>query len=166
MSKSSLRQMYRRHYDLVDRCGISVSQMTTDMFHLSVFSSFMTYHRVCNQINTTGATSGTGTNNFFPEHLSSPPFFCGVRVTRSLVVCVCFVDRCLSVCSFIFWPLCCQCFFDLRILITSLWYLRSTSSDYPFGILDLQILITPLVYSNSPFFFFFSVRNHVTVALC
>jgi hypothetical protein len=31
-----------------------------------------------------------------PEHLSSPPVFSGVRVTRSLVLCVCFVDRCLS----------------------------------------------------------------------
>jgi hypothetical protein len=33
--KSSLRKIYGRHHDLVDRCGISVSQMTTDMFHLS-----------------------------------------------------------------------------------------------------------------------------------
>jgi hypothetical protein len=33
--KSSLRKFYGRHHDLVDRCGISVSQMTTDMFHLS-----------------------------------------------------------------------------------------------------------------------------------
>jgi uncharacterized protein YbcC (UPF0753/DUF2309 family) len=29
--KSSLRKFYYRHHDLVDRCGISVSQMTTDM---------------------------------------------------------------------------------------------------------------------------------------
>ena len=29
-----------------------------------------------------------------PEHLSSPPVFSGVRVTRSLVLYVCFVDRC------------------------------------------------------------------------
>jgi hypothetical protein len=29
------------------------------------------------------------------EHTSSPPVFSGVRVTRSLVLCVCFVDRCL-----------------------------------------------------------------------
>jgi hypothetical protein len=28
--------------------------------------------------------------------MSSPPVFCWVRVTRSLVLCVCFVDRCLS----------------------------------------------------------------------
>ena len=37
-----------------------------------------------------------------PEHLSSPPVFNGVRVTRSLVLCVCFVDRCLSFCTFSF----------------------------------------------------------------
>jgi hypothetical protein len=28
------------------------------------------------------------------KHLSSSPVFSGVRVTRSLVLCVCFVDRC------------------------------------------------------------------------
>jgi hypothetical protein len=33
--KSSLRKLYCRHHDLVDRYGISVSQITTDMFHLS-----------------------------------------------------------------------------------------------------------------------------------
>jgi hypothetical protein len=33
--KSSLGKFYGRHHDLVDRYGISVSQMTTDMFHLS-----------------------------------------------------------------------------------------------------------------------------------
>ena len=37
----------------------------------------------------------------FPQHLSSPPVFSGVRVTRSLVLWVCFVDRCLS---YFFWP--------------------------------------------------------------
>ena len=33
------------------------------------------------------------------EHLSSPPVFSGIRVTRSSVLCVCFVDRCLSFCT-------------------------------------------------------------------
>jgi hypothetical protein len=33
--KSSLRKFCDRHHDLVDSYGISVSQMTTDMFHLS-----------------------------------------------------------------------------------------------------------------------------------
>ena len=37
-----------------------------------------------------------------PEHLSSPVVFSGVRVTRSLVLYVCFEDRCLSFCTFSF----------------------------------------------------------------
>ena len=49
MLKSSFRKFYGRHHDLVDNYGISVSQMTTHMFHLSqalsVLFSFMTYHR-------------------------------------------------------------------------------------------------------------------------
>ena len=36
------------------------------------------------------------------EHLSSPSVFSGVLVTRSLVWCVRFVDRCLSFCTFSF----------------------------------------------------------------
>ena len=36
------------------------------------------------------------------EHLSSLPVFCGVRVTRSLGLCVCFLDRCFSYCPFTF----------------------------------------------------------------
>jgi hypothetical protein len=37
-----------------------------------------------------------------PEHLSSSTVFSGVRVTRSLVLCVCFVGRCLFFCTFYF----------------------------------------------------------------
>ena len=59
------------------------------------------------------------------EHLRSPPVFGGVRVTRSLVLYVCFVDSCLSFCTF-FWSLYCLSF-------------------------DIRILITPLVSSNSSF---------------
>jgi hypothetical protein len=33
--KSSLQKFYGRHHDLVNLCGTSVSQMTTDMFRLS-----------------------------------------------------------------------------------------------------------------------------------
>jgi hypothetical protein len=43
--KSSLRTFYGRHHDFVDRYGISVSQMTTDI-HFTVLSSFTTYYRV------------------------------------------------------------------------------------------------------------------------
>jgi len=36
------------------------------------------------------------------DHLSSSPVFSGVRVTQSLILCVWFVDRCLSFCRFSF----------------------------------------------------------------
>jgi hypothetical protein len=56
-----------------------------------------------------------------PEHLSSTPVFSGFRVTRSLVLYVCFVDRCLSFCIFSFG----HC------------VLLYTDSDCPFGIFKL-----------------------------
>ena len=52
--------------------------------------------------------------------MGSSLVFSGVRATPSLVLCVCFLDRCLSLCAFFFWPLCCLFFFYLRILITPL----------------------------------------------
>jgi hypothetical protein len=64
-------------------------------------------------------------------HLSSSPVFSRLRVTRSLVLYVCFVDRCLSFCTFFFWPLCCL-FFDIRILITL--FVSSNSSSSPIDI--------------------------------
>ena len=75
---------------------------------LSIFS-FLTYKELCvcesimikAYINTTGATSGAGTAYPF-EAPDFTPVFSGVRVTRSLVLCVCFVDRCLSFCTFSF----------------------------------------------------------------
>jgi hypothetical protein len=48
------------------------------------------------------------------EQLSSPPVFSGVRVTPSLVVCACFIDRCLF-------------FFDLLILITPVVFSNSSN---------------------------------------
>jgi hypothetical protein len=66
--------------------------------------------------------------------LSSPPVFSGVRVTRSLVLYVCFVDRGLSFCPF----------FLLATVLSVL--LRYTDSDYLFGIFKLFLLI--LYYST------------------
>ena len=57
--------------------------------------------------------------------------FSGVRVTRSLVLCVCFVDRCLS---FFFWPLCCLFFFDSD-------YHLDSSNSYIFPLSTLYIPI-------------------------
>ena len=62
-----------------------------------------------------------------PEHMSSRPVFSAVRVTRSLVLCVCFVDRC---CPFVL---------SLLAIVFSV-LLRFTVSDY-----------LPLVSSNSSF---------------
>ena len=44
-----------------------------------------------------------------PEHLNSPPVFSGVHVTRTLVLYVCFVDRCFFCCTLSFDP-CVFCF--------------------------------------------------------
>ena len=95
----------------------------------------------------TQPTSGAGTA--YPS--GGPEFtlvFSGVLATLSLVLCVCFVDRCLSICIFFFWPLCCL-FFDLRIRITPL--VSSNSSlkiQMLFGIHNLWfvclMVLTPL----------------------
>ena len=61
-----------------------------------------------------------------PEHPSSSSVFSGVRVTRSSVLCVCFVDRCLSFLLFL-----------LTIVLSVL--LRYTNSDCPFGIVKLVL---------------------------
>jgi hypothetical protein len=80
-----------------------------------------------------------------PEHLSSPPVFSEVRVTRSLVLFVCFVDRCLSFCP---------------SLVIVLSVLRFTDSDHHFIIFKLPIFpmivrkksyllgVPPLTYSR------------------
>jgi hypothetical protein len=62
------------------------------------------------------------------EHLSSPPVSSGVRVTRYLVLYVCFVDRCLSFCTF-----------SVGHCVAVL--LRYADSDCPFGIFKLFLFI-------------------------
>ena len=59
-----------------------------------------------------------------PEHLSSPLVFSGVRVTRSLVLYVCFVDRCLSFCTFPFghFVVCPSSIYGFWLLF---WYLQT-----------------------------------------
>jgi hypothetical protein len=60
------------------------------------------------------------------EVVCSNPIFSGVRVTRPLVLCVCFVDRSLSFVLFL-----------LTIVLSVL--LRCTDSDYTFGIFQLVL---------------------------
>jgi hypothetical protein len=59
-----------------------------------------------------------------PEHLISPPVFSGVRVTRSLVLYVCFVNCCLSFCAFSFGH-CVVCSSSIYGLWLPLWYLQT-----------------------------------------
>ena len=64
-----------------------------------------------------------------PEHLSSSPVFSGVRVTRSLVLYVCFVDCCLSFCTFYFGH-CVVCSPLIYGFWLPLWYLQSLQFTY------------------------------------
>ena len=62
--------------------------------HNTVFSSFTTYHIVCNKSNTTGATDGTGTVCPSGEPEFTPGFHWSLRCPI-INFCVVFVDRCL-----------------------------------------------------------------------
>jgi hypothetical protein len=64
-----------------------------------------------------------------PEHLSSPPVFSGVRGTRSLVLWVYFVDRCMSFCSFSFGH-CVVCSSSIYGFWLPLWYLQTRPTQY------------------------------------
>ena len=73
-----------------------------------------------------------------PEHLSSsPPVFGGIRVTQSLVLYVCFVDRCLSFCTFSFGHcvVCSSSIYGFFLSLYSLWifeYEICGTISYPF----------------------------------
>jgi hypothetical protein len=76
------------------------------------------------------------------EHLNSPQVFSRIRVTRSLVLYVCFVDRCLSFCTFSFGH-CVVC----RILLAIWWRLTThviilPSLEPSAQYVHLQLLIT------------------------
>ena len=101
-----------------------------------------------------GVTSGAGTTNpsGAPEFT---PVFSGVRVTRSLVLYVYFVDLCLSFCSF----------FLLAIVLSVI--LQYPDFDCPFGIFKLFCHNRSVYCSNlcSPVVFYHSVWT-VVLLLC
>jgi hypothetical protein len=80
--------------------------------------------------------------------MSSPQAFSGVRVTRSLVLRVCYIDRCLSFYPFSFGH-CVVSFLDLRLLITPL---VSSNSSYQFNVMNIQMFLH--LYSNKTSCFF------------
>jgi hypothetical protein len=122
--KSSLRKFYGRHHDLVDRYEISVSQMTTIYSnchkHFPVLSSLMTYHRICNWIKDYGCR--------YCLLFRGTWVVSGVRVTRSSVLCVCFVDHCLFFCTFSF-SHCVVCSSSIYGFWLPLWYLQTIISE-------------------------------------
>jgi len=70
----------------------------------------------------TDVTSGAGTA--YPSGAPEfTPIFSGVRVTRSLVLYVCFVDHCLSFCTFSLGH-CVVCFSSIYGFWLPLWYLQ------------------------------------------
>jgi len=95
--KLSLGKFYGRHHDWVDHYGISVSDdhgyvplvvNTSRSFPRSwLITGFVT--RLTRRVSLVEQKLLT-----LPEHLSSPPVFSVVSVTRSLVLYICFVDRC------------------------------------------------------------------------
>ena len=74
-----------------------------------------------------------------------PRVFSGFRVTRSLLLCEMFCSSLFVLLFFFFWPLCCLSFFFWPLCCLSFF--------------DIQILINPLVSSNSSLisFFFFII---------
>jgi hypothetical protein len=103
--KSSLRKFYVHHHDLVDSYGISVTNdhgsvplvVNTSRYflHSWLITGFVT--RLTRRVSLVEQELLT-----LPEHMNSTLVFSGVRVTRSLALCVFFVDRCLSFCTFSF----------------------------------------------------------------
>ena len=80
--------------------------------------------------------------------------YCGVLVTLSLVLYVCFVDRCLSFCTFY-----------LAIVLPVL--LRYTDSDYPFGIFKLFLSVRNSWCHNRPLFAVWIVQSELfSVVVC
>ena len=117
--KTSLRRLYGRHRLPVTEylCHKWPQVCSTCRKHFPALSSFMTYNRVCNQINTTSATSGAGTK-------TRPPFLVGsITFDLQLYVYVFQIVVCPGV------------LFLLAIVFSVL--LRYMNSDYPFGLQTL-----------------------------
>jgi hypothetical protein len=103
--------------------------------HFPVRSSFMTYHRVCCWISTTGATIQAGTAYPSGAHEFTPSFKWGTCYSIFSFICM-FCRSLFVLLYFFFWPL---FFFDMRILIVPLvssnsskhFTLYGTLSDFP-----------------------------------
>jgi hypothetical protein len=119
--KSSLRKFYGHHHHLVDRYGVSVSQICSVCYnHNPVLSSFETRIIITRRMPPVEQELLT-----IPELLNSTRFLVGVRVLDLMFFGAIF-------CRSLF-----VLFFLLVIVLSVL--LRFTPSDYPFGIFNLFI---------------------------
>ena len=100
-------------HDLVDRYGISVSYCP----HSWLITGFVT--RLTQLVPLVKQEMPT-----LPDHMGSRPVLSGVPVPRSLDLCVCFVDRCLSCCPFCFGH-CVVCSSSIDGFWLPLWYLQT-----------------------------------------
>ena len=82
--------------------------------HFPVLSSFMIYYRVCNLINTMGATSGTGTAYPSREPEFTPGFKWGSYFSVLSFICMCCCRSLFVLLYFFFWPLCSFFLFDIN----------------------------------------------------
>ena len=117
-----LIQFEHRNFEYVSQKSVIVIWpriCSTCRKHVSVLSSFMTYHRVCNYVSTTDATSGTGTAYPSGAHAFITGFKWGSCYSIFNFMCI-FCRSLFVLLYFIFWSLCWLFFFNLRILITTL----------------------------------------------
>ena len=114
--KSSFQRFYGRNHDMEYLCHKWPRICSTCRNHFAVLSSFVAYHQFVTRL-TRRMSLVEQELLTIPEHLGSLPVFSGVRVTRSVVLCVCFVDSCLSFCTF------CLFLFDIRFWLP-IWYLQ------------------------------------------
>jgi hypothetical protein len=90
--------------------------------HFLVLSSFTTYYRVTRLTRRVPLVAQELLIS--PKHMSSPPVYSGVRVTRSLIIYVYFVDHCLSFCACSFGH-CVVCSSSIYGFWLPLWYLQT-----------------------------------------
>ena len=165
VDKLSLRKFYGGHHDLVNHCGIHVSQMNTDMFyycnHNPVLSSFMTYHWVCCKNNTTGEIIRTGTSSRSPRFLvgfvllnqCSVQFLVGFVLLNQSVQCL--VYHCLYSCPFL--VIIFSVLFNIYGFWIPLWYLQTFFIDKLY-VMDQYIVFpylpAPIISLSVVFFWY------------
>ena len=123
-------------YSINASCSLSTFILTL-LYALSIRSTVALFENESNLL-----------MNYKAEKLMSSPVFSGVRVTRSLVLCVLFYTSLFVILSFFFWSLCCL-------------YLRFTDYDQPFAIFKhfLQSFTHWYIFFNFLFVFLSTTFN-------